>query len=103
MTNLNRLPEAPQHKATPTLAALELKSFADGVQKLAEQIEAGQAEGASREQQFDALVAANAVLRNAPLVKSTIRRLEGYAYEIVETESERSADAMTAFFGADDE
>ena len=102
MTNLHRLPEAPAQRPTPTLTALELKSFAEGVQKLAEQIEAGQADDATREQQFDALTAANAVLRNVPLVKRTLRALEGYAYEIVETASERSADAMTAFFGADD-
>lgn len=90
-----------KHEPTPTLLALELKGFAEGVQKLAKQLEVGQLDEATREQRFAALTAANAVLRNVPLVKQTLHRLEGCAYEIVETESERSEDAMTAFFGPD--
>jgi esterase/lipase len=90
-----------KHAATPTLTALEFKGFAAGVQKLAEQIETGRAEDASREEQLAALDAANALLRNAPMAKRTLRRLEGFAHEIVATELERNEEAMSAFFGAD--
>jgi len=89
------------HVVTPKLTALELKGFAEGVQVLAEQIEHGQAKGATKEQLADAEQAALALLRNAPLAVRAIRRLEGYADEIATSAAERRDGIMTSMFGPD--
>jgi hypothetical protein len=86
---------------TPTLTALELKGFAEGVQTLAKQLEAGQAKDVTKEQLAAAEQAALAVLRNAPLAVRSIRRLEGFAEEIAEKAAERRDGIMTAMFGPD--
>lgn len=87
--------------ATPKLTALELKSFAAGVERLAAQIEAGQADDASKEQLADAENAALALLRNAPLAVRAIRRLEGYAEETTELATRKRDEIMTSMFGPD--
>lgn len=93
--------QAGAHAATPKLTALELKGFAEGVQVLAEQIETGQAEDATKDQIADAEQAALALLRNAPLAVRSIRRLEGYADEIASSAAERRDGIMTSMFGPD--
>lgn len=90
-----------EHTGTPTLTALELKGFAEGVQKLAEQIETGQAEEVTKEQLAEAEHAALAVLRNAPLAVRAIRRLESCAEEITEKANGRRDVLMSSFFGPD--
>lgn len=87
--------------ASPMLTALELKSFAAGVERLAAQLEAGQADDASKEQLVSAEQAALALLRNAPLAVRAIRRLEGYADEIASSAAERRDGIMTSMFGPD--
>lgn len=92
-----------QPLVTPKLAALELKGFAEGVQLLAEQIEHGQAEGATKEQLAEAEQAALALLRNTPLAIRAIRRLDGFADEITRNATERRDGIMTSMFGPDTE
>lgn len=87
--------------ASPMLTALELKSFAAGVERLAAQLEAGQADDATKEQLVSAEQAALALLRNAPLAVRAIRRLEGYADEIASSAAERRDGIMTSMFGPD--
>jgi hypothetical protein len=86
---------------TPTLRALEVKSFAEGVQLLAEQIESGQAKDATKEQIADAEKAALALLRNAPLAIRAIRGLEGFADEFAQHATDRRDEIMTALYGPD--
>lgn len=90
-----------QHAATPTLTALELKSFAAGVERLAAQIEVGRADDATKEQLADAENAALALLRNAPLAVRAIRRLEGYAEETAALATRKRDEIMTSMFGPD--
>lgn len=90
-----------KHKATPTLTALELKGFAAGVERLAAQIQIGQADDATKEQLADAENAALALLRNAPLAVSAIHRLERYADEVATSAAERRDGIMTSMFGPD--
>jgi hypothetical protein len=95
--------EIAKHSATPKLSALELASFAEGVQMLAEQIEGGFAHSPTKEQLVDAEQAALALLRNAPLAVRAIRRLEGYAEDIVNSAATRRDEIMTAMWGPDTE
>lgn len=90
-----------KHVLTPSLAALELKGFADGVKVLAEQIEAGRADDATKDQIADAEQAALALLRNTPIAVRAIRRLEGYADEFAGSAVERRDEIMTSMFGPD--
>lgn len=90
-----------KHAATPMLTALELKSFAAGVERLAAQIEAGQHEDATDEQKEVATVASRALLRNSPLARTALRRLETAAQEFVALAENRQAEAMASFFGPD--
>lgn len=98
MTNTN---EVGKHAATPLLTAVELKGFAEGVERLAAQIEIGRAADATKEQLADAENAALALLRNAPLAVRSIRRLEGYAEEITERAAGRRDSIMSTMFGPD--
>jgi hypothetical protein len=91
----------PKRAATPRLMALELKGFAEGVQVLAEQIEAGQQEHATKDQQVAAEQAALALLRNTPIARRAIGRLEAYADEFTEQAAKQRDELMTAFFGPD--
>lgn len=86
---------------TPTLRALEVKSFAEGVQMLAEQIEAGQAKDATKEQIADAERAALSLLRNAPIALRAIRGLEDFADEFTQRGTQRRDEIMTSMFGPD--
>lgn len=86
---------------TPTLLALELKGFAAGVERLAAQIQTGQAADATKEQLVDAENAALALLRNAPLAVRSIRRLEGFADDVARSAAERRDGIMTSMFGPD--
>lgn len=88
-------------KFTPKLRALELKGFAEGVQLLAEQIEAGQAADATKEQIADAEQAALALLRNSPIAVRAIRSLEDFADEFAQRAIERRDEIMTSMFGPD--
>jgi hypothetical protein len=90
-----------KHAATPQTTALELKSFAEGVQTLAAQLDAGRSEDATIEEQADAEHAALALLRNAPLAVRAIRRLEGFADEVAQRANGRRDDIMTSMFGPD--
>lgn len=90
-----------QLEATPTLLALELKGFAEGVQALATQLEIGGMKDATKEQRVDAENAALALLRNAPLAVRSIRRLEGFAEAAAERAAENRDKIMTSMFGPD--
>lgn len=92
---------ADKPKMTPTIAALELKGFAEGVQLLAKQIETGQAPDATKDQLVDAESAALALLRNAPLAIKAIRRLEDFADRTTENATKRRDEIMTSMFGPD--
>jgi hypothetical protein len=105
MTNMTQ--ETAAH--TPKLAALELKGFAEGAQRLVEQIEAGQAVDTTKAQLTPvekanlagAEQAALALLRNAPIAIRSIRRLEGFADEFAQQATGRRDDIMTSMFGPD--
>jgi hypothetical protein len=88
---------------TPTVTALELKGFAEGVQALAEQIEAVQAEDVTKEQRVVAEQAALALLRNSPIAHVSLRRLERFAQDVVDMSTSRRDDIMTSMFGPDTE
>lgn len=90
-----------RHVLTPPLAALELKSFAEGVQMLVEQLEAGSAKKATKEQRTAAEQAALAILRNSPNALRAIRKLEGCAHEVIMTATDRRDEIMTSMFGPD--
>lgn len=90
-----------KYSATPKLTALELKGFAEGVQRLAEHIEAGQADDATAEQVTAAASASQALLRNAPIARFALRRLEAYAQEFVDKREGRQAELMISIFGHD--
>lgn len=90
-----------QLEATPTLLALELKGFAEGVQALAAQLEIGSMKDATKEQRVDAENAALALLRNAPIAVIAIRRLEGFAEAAAERAAENRDKIMTSMFGPD--
>lgn len=91
----------PMHE--PTLLAIELKGFAQGVQALAEHLVTGHAADATKEQRADAEKAALAFLRNAPLAVRSIRRLEGIAEDTVMRAAQNRDDIMTSIFGPDTE
>ena len=105
MTNMTQETTA----ITPKLAALELKGFAEGVQRLVEQIEAGQAVDTTKAKLTPvekanlagAEQAALALLRNAPIAIRSIRRLEGFADECAQQSTERRDEIMTSMFGPD--
>lgn len=86
---------------TPTLRALEVKSFAAGIETLAAQIEIGQEQDATKEQIADAEKAALALLRNAPIAIRAIRSLEGFADEFAQNATGRRDEIMTSMFGPD--
>jgi hypothetical protein len=86
---------------TPTVTALELKGFAEGVQTLAKQIEAVHAQDATKEQRVAAEQAALALLRNSPIAHVSLRRLERFAQDVVDTSTSRRDDIMTSMFGPD--
>lgn len=95
---------------TPTLLALELKGFAEGVQALAETIDNAAHAYATvehertpedREKIVRAEQAAHAMLRNSPAAVRTIRRLEGCAEKTVERSTDRRDAIMTSMFGPD--
>lgn len=88
---------------SPTSRALEVKSFAAGIERLAAHIEIGQEQNATKEQIADAEKAALALLRNAPLVIRAIRSLEGFADEFAQNVTGRRDDIMTSMFGPDTE
>jgi hypothetical protein len=98
-------------ESTPKVRALELKGFAEGVQRLVEHIEAGQRVDTSKERLTPAEKAtlagaeqaALALLRNAPLAIRAIRGLEGFADEYAQVATGRRDEIMTSMFGPDDE
>lgn len=90
-----------KHESTPTLLALELKGFAEGVQALAAQLEIGNMKDATKEQRVDAENAAHALLRNAPIAVSAIRRLEDFAESATELAARNRDKIMTSMFGPD--
>lgn len=92
-----------QLEATPTLLALELKGFAEGVQALAAQLEIGSMKDATKEQRVDAENAALALLRNAPIAVIAIRGLEGFADETARQATKNRDKIMTSMFGPDTE
>jgi hypothetical protein len=94
---------------TPKTAAAELKGFADAVQRLVQQIEAGQAVDTTKERLMPAEKAnlagaeqaALSLLRNAPIAIRAIRSLEGFADEFAQDANSRRDDIMTSMFGPD--
>jgi hypothetical protein len=100
MMSMTKTPNTVE--STPTLEALELRGFAEGVQTLAALIETGQDEDATKEQITAAEQAAQSVLRNAPSAVRIIRRLEGFADQAVERATARRDVIMTSMFGPDD-
>lgn len=98
-----------QETTAPQLRALELKGFAEGVQRLVEQIEAGQRVDTTKAQLMPAEKAnlagaeqaALALLRNSPIAVRAIRSLEGYADEYMQQATARRDEIMTSMFGPD--
>lgn len=87
----------------PEVLALEVKSFADGLQHLVKSIVVGQAPGATKDQINDAEQAANALLRNATAAIRSVRLLETVAEDVAEQASKRRDSLMNAVFGPDEE
>lgn len=88
-------------RSTPTLEALELVAFAEGVRVLAEQLEAGLQPDATKDQRTAAEQAALSIVRNAPSAVRIIRRLKGSAEEMIDRAADRRDDIMTALYGPD--